>query len=120
MSRKVIMTTNERHLQALNQMRASYRGVQLLRQDRTRFMQDGSIVQSSFSSTSDSRYPACDELSMETDESDVLKETAEAMYASTGDTIWLSFQAWQSRLNRQVFDLQFYFSNHFLGLKDST
>jgi hypothetical protein len=26
---------------------------------------------------------------METDESDVLKETAEAMYASTGDTIWL-------------------------------
>ncbi len=54
-------------------------------------MQDGSIVQSSFSSTSDSRYPACDELSMETDESDVLKETAEAMYASTGDTIWLSF-----------------------------
>jgi hypothetical protein len=26
MSRKVIMTTNERHLQALNQMRASYRG----------------------------------------------------------------------------------------------
>ena len=86
MSRKVIMTTNERRLQALNQMRASYRGVQLLRQDRTRFMQDGSIVQSSFSSTSDSRYPAC-----ETDESDVLKETAEAMYASTGDTIWLSF-----------------------------
>ena len=91
MSRKVIMTTNERHLQALNQMRASYRGVQLLRQDRTRFMQDESIVQSSLSSTSDSRYPACDELSMETDESDVLKETAEAMYASTGDTIWLSF-----------------------------
>jgi hypothetical protein len=39
MSRKVIMTTNERHLQALNQMRASYRGVQLLRQDRTRFIQ---------------------------------------------------------------------------------
>ncbi len=39
MSRKVIMTTNERRLQALNQMRASYRGVQLLRQDRTRFMQ---------------------------------------------------------------------------------
>jgi hypothetical protein len=33
------MTTNERHLQALNQMRASYRGVQLLRQDRTRFIQ---------------------------------------------------------------------------------
>ncbi len=31
MSRKVIMTTNERRLQALNQMRASYRGVQLLR-----------------------------------------------------------------------------------------
>jgi hypothetical protein len=39
MSRKVIMTTNERRLQALNQMRASYRGVQLLRQDRTRFIQ---------------------------------------------------------------------------------
>ncbi len=34
MSRKVIMTTNERHLQELNQMRASYRGVQLLRQDK--------------------------------------------------------------------------------------
>jgi hypothetical protein len=29
---------------------------------------------------------------METDESDVLKETAEAMYASTGDTIWLAFK----------------------------
>ena len=54
MSRKTIMTTNERRLQALNQMRASYRGVQLLRQDRTRFMQDESIVQSSLSSTSDS------------------------------------------------------------------
>jgi hypothetical protein len=38
MSRKVIMTTNERRLQ-VNQMRASYRGVQLLRQDRTRFIQ---------------------------------------------------------------------------------
>ncbi|WP_180041968.1 MULTISPECIES: hypothetical protein [unclassified Acinetobacter] len=50
-----------------------------------------SIVQSSLSSTSDSRYPACDELSMETDDRDVLKETAEAMYAFTGDTIWLSF-----------------------------
>lgn len=36
MSRKVIMTTNERRLQVLNQMRASYRGVQLLKQDRTR------------------------------------------------------------------------------------
>lgn len=35
MSRKVIMTTNERRLQALNQMRASYRGVQLLRLDRS-------------------------------------------------------------------------------------
>lgn len=31
MSRKVIMTTNERRLQLLNQMRASYRGVQLLK-----------------------------------------------------------------------------------------
>jgi hypothetical protein len=31
MSRKVIMTTNERRLQVLNQMRASYRGVQLLK-----------------------------------------------------------------------------------------
>lgn len=91
MSRKIIMTTNERRLQALNQMRASYRGVQLLRQDRTRFMQDGSTVQSSVFSTSDSRYSVCDELSMETDDSDVLKETAEAMYASTDDTIWLSF-----------------------------
>ncbi|ENX08108.1 hypothetical protein [Acinetobacter variabilis] len=91
MSRKVIMTTNERRLQALNQMRASYRGVQLLRQNRTRFMQHSTTVQSGLFSTSDSRYPACDELSMETDESDVLKETAEAMYASTGDTIWLSF-----------------------------
>ncbi|MFH7765041.1 hypothetical protein [Acinetobacter sp. BSP-28] len=90
-SRKIIMTTNERRLQALNQMRASYRGVQLLRQDRTRLMQHGATVQSSLFSTSDSRYPACDELSMETDDSDVLKETAEAMYASTGDTIWLSF-----------------------------
>jgi hypothetical protein len=48
MSRKVIMTTNERHLQALNQMRASYRGVQLLRQDRTRFMQDGLLFNPAF------------------------------------------------------------------------
>lgn len=91
MSRKVIMTTNERRLQVLNQMRASYHGVQLLKQDRTRFIQHSTTAQSSLFSTSDRRYPACDELSMETDESDVLKETAEAMYASTGDTIWLSF-----------------------------
>lgn len=91
MSRKVIMTTNERRLQALNQMRASYRGVQLLRQERNRLMQHSTTAQSSLFFTSDNRYPACDELSMEMDDSDVLKETAEAMYPSTGDTIWLSF-----------------------------
>lgn len=91
MSRKVIMTTNERRLQALNQMRASYRGVQLLRQDRTGFIQHNTTTQSSIFSTRDNRDPACDELSMEIDDRDVLKETAESMYASTGDTIWLSF-----------------------------
>ena len=80
MSRKVIMTTNERHLQALNQMRASYRGVQLLRQDRTRFIQHNITTQSSIFSTSDNRDPACDELSMEIDDRDILKEAAEAMY----------------------------------------
>ena len=44
MSRKVIMTTNERRLQALNQMRASYRGEQLLRQDRIKLIQHGTNV----------------------------------------------------------------------------
>lgn len=40
------MTTNERRLHALNQMRASYRGEQLLKQDRINHIQHGVVVQS--------------------------------------------------------------------------
>lgn len=90
MSRK-IMTTNERRLQALNQMRASYRGVQLLRQDRIKLIQHSAVVQLHESSINDSDSTLCDDLSIEVDECDMLKKTAETMYASTGDTIWLSF-----------------------------
>lgn len=91
MSRKIIMTTNERRLQALNQMRASYRGVQLLRQDRIKLIQHGTVVQSHEISINDSDNTLCDDLSIEIDECDMLKQTAETMYATTGDTIWLGF-----------------------------
>ena len=91
MSRKIIMTTNERRLQALNQMRASYRGEQLLRQDRIKLIQHGAVVQSHEISINDSDHTQCDDLAIEIDECDMLKQTAETMYASTGDTIWLSF-----------------------------
>ena len=91
MSRKVIMTTNERRLQALNQMRASYRGVQLLRQDRIKLIQHGTVVQSYEISINDSDHTQCDDLAIEIDECDMLKQTAETMYATTGDTIWLGF-----------------------------
>lgn len=87
MSRKIIMTTNERRLQALNQMRASYRGVQLLRQDRIKLIQHSTVE----ISINDSDHTLCDDLSIEIDECDMLKQTAETMYATTGDTIWLSF-----------------------------
>ena len=91
MSRKVIVTTNERRLQALNQMRASYRGEQLLRQDRIKLIQHGTVVQSHEISINDSDHTQCDDLAIEIDECDMLKQTAETMYAATGDTIWLSF-----------------------------
>lgn len=74
MSRKTIMTTNERRLQALNQMRASYRGVQLLRQDRIKLIQHGAVVQSHESSINDSDRTLCDDLSIEVDECDMLKK----------------------------------------------
>ena len=90
MSRKVIMTTNERRLHALNQMRASYRGEQLLKQDRINHIQHGVVVQSHEISINDSDNTLCDDLSIEIDECDILKQTSETMYATTGDTIWLS------------------------------
>ncbi|WP_257223928.1 hypothetical protein [Acinetobacter sp. YH1901134] len=74
MSRKTIMTTNERRLQALNQMRASYRGVQLLRQDRIKLIQHGAVVQSHEGSINDSDRTLCDDLSIEVDECDMLKK----------------------------------------------
>lgn len=91
MSRKIYMTTNERRLKTLNKMRASYRGVQLLRQDRIKLIQHGIVVQSHLISINDNNQTPCDDLSIEIDECDMLKQTAETMYASTGDTIWLSF-----------------------------
>lgn len=75
-----ILTTNEQRLKALNSMRASYRGHQLLNQSR-------------FDNTPDtetnSRWEKDDVA--EVDEADLLKQTAETMYATTSDTIWLAF-----------------------------
>lgn len=68
------MTTNERRLQALNQMRASYRGEQLLRQDRIKLIQHGTVVQSHEISINDSDHTRCDDLAIEIDECDMLKK----------------------------------------------
>lgn len=76
MSRKVIVTTNERRLQALVQMRASYRGGQLLRQDRIKLIQHGTVVQSHEISINDSDHTLCDDLAIEIDECDMLKQIA--------------------------------------------
>lgn len=75
-----ILTTNEQRLKALNSMRASYRGHQLLNQSR-------------FDTTPDTENKSRwdDEDDFAVNEVDVLKETAETMYATTGDTIWLAF-----------------------------
>lgn len=75
-----ILTTNEQRLKALNSMRASYRGHQLLNQSRFDTTPD---------THTESRWEKEDVA--EVDEVDMLKQTAETMYASTGDTIWLAF-----------------------------
>lgn len=74
-----ILSTNEQRLKTLNSMRASHRGHQLLKQNR---------VASTPKATTEERW---DNDLVKGDEVDMLKQTAETMYASTGDTIWLAF-----------------------------
>lgn len=65
--------------------------MQLLRQDKIELIQHGAVIQSHEISINDSDHTLCDDLSIEIDESDMLKQTAETIYATTGDTIWLGF-----------------------------
>lgn len=76
-----ILTTNEQRLKTLNSMRASYRGHQLLNQSR---------IDSTPNTHTENRWVDNSAQVVE-DDADILKETAEAMYNSTGDTIWLAF-----------------------------
>lgn len=76
-----ILTTNEQRLKTLNSMRASHRGHQLLNQSR---------IDSTPNTHTENRWVDNSAQVVE-DDADILKETAEAMYNSTGDTIWLAF-----------------------------
>ncbi len=75
-----ILSTNEQRLKTLNSMRASHRGHQLLKQNR--------VASTPIETTSAERW---DNDLVKGEEVDMLKQTAETMYASTGDTIWLAF-----------------------------
>jgi hypothetical protein len=77
-----IMSLNEQRVHTLNKMRGGYYHVQ-------KRLNESHIEEESSSSSNENIFNANDLAPVV--QSDVLKSAANAMYAATGDVLWLSF-----------------------------